>query len=181
MIHYRKLMRRRSKIGILYPTLRTFQTNQVVVSTLCKDLPAGFDHIGMQSTSTEKTAFNIANRQFNTSECYSLEKCSNLNHEQGWRDREQIGQVCHAYMNDIMIMSSKLHEPISNFIMLFQIFREKRLKIQPDQSKFIRKYVEILRHHITPQQVKLNPRGVVALKKCSLTKAARETKSFSKF
>lgn len=61
--------------------------------------------------------------------------------------------------------------------MVFQRLREKRLKVPPSKSEFLRQEVEFLQHLITPEAIKPNPRKIVEIKKFLISRTAREMKS----
>lgn len=81
-------------------------------------------------------------------------------------------------MDDVTIFSTSLQEHVQNLKLVFNKFREAKLKIQLDKSEFLRKEVEFLGHVVTTDGVKPNPKKLIAIKNYPLPKTARDIKSF---
>lgn len=107
------------------------------------DLASGFHQIEMHENSIQKTAFNTDKGYFefrrmpfglkNTPATFQRLVNSVL--------REYINKICLAYLDDIIILGTSLHEHIQNIRKVFSKLKQHNLKLQLDKSEFLQKEV----------------------------------------
>ena len=60
--------------------------------------------------------------------------------------REYINKTCVVYLDDILIFSTSLKEPMKNLREIFVILEKHNLKLQVGKCSFLKKETEFLGH-----------------------------------
>jgi len=128
------------------------------------DLAKGFHQIQMQQESIAKTAFSTKHGHYENKRMpfglknvpATFQRCINILLE------DLIFKDYLVYLDDIIIFSTSLEEPILSLKKVFLKLRDANLKVKLDKCEFVKKETEFLGHIITTTGIKPNPKKISA-------------------
>ena len=89
-----------------------------------------------------------------------------------------IEKYCFVYMDDIIIFGNTIEEHNRNLAIVLQRLKDVKLKLQADKCEFLKPELEYLRHIVTADGMKPNPRKLQAIRDFTQPKNATQIKSF---
>lgn len=144
------------------------------------DLASGYHQIEMHPRDIPKTAFSTERGHYEYKRLAFGLKNAPRTFERVMDNilRGIMNEACVVYLDDIVIFSTSLQEHIEKLRKVFDRLRAANLKIQMDQSEFLKKEVQFLGHIITPEGLKPNPLKIDAILRYPLPKTTTELKGF---
>jgi hypothetical protein len=92
--------------------------------------------------------------------------------------REQLGKICHIYLNDIVIWSSDVAEHTKHIALVMAALCKARLYCNPAKCRFYLKELDFLGHHISTRGIKPNSSKVERILNWPVPTSATEVRSF---
>jgi Reverse transcriptase (RNA-dependent DNA polymerase) len=69
---------------------------------------------------------------------------------------ENLGKICHIYLDDIIVWSDMIAEHIKHIDMVMKSLCDAHLYCNPNKCRFFKKEVDFLGHHISAHRIKAN-------------------------
>lgn len=92
--------------------------------------------------------------------------------------RDLIGQICHVYLDDIIIWSSSLAEHKINVALVLEALRKAKLYCSLKKSKLFTTEINFLGHHISERGIKADSSKVDHILKWPTPKTAKQVQQF---
>ena len=145
------------------------------------DLASAYNQIEIKETDRQKTAF-ITDQglyEFNRMPFGLCNAPSTFQRAMNNILRGLTDEICHVYLDDIIIFSTSLQQHKDRLDKVFKRLRENGVKISLDKCEFMRKELRYLGHLITSEGVKPDPSKIEVIKKYPLPKTKTEIKAFA--
>lgn len=144
------------------------------------DMASGFWQIEMDPTDKEKTAFNTTNGHYQ----WTRMPMGLVNSPAVWQRTADVvleglvGQVCHVYMDDIVIYSETFDQHMKDVESVLRRLRGAGLKLKPKKCQFLKAEVKYLGHMVSAAGVRPDPEKVSSVQSFPRPTNLREVREF---
>lgn len=144
------------------------------------DLKSGFHQILLNEEDRKKTAFSVNNGKYEFCRLpFGLKNAPSI-FQRAIDDvlREEIGKICHVYIDDVIIFSSTADQHLKDIEKILQLLTNANMRISSKKSKFFRKEVEFLGFIVNGNGIQTCPNKVNDILKYEEPKSLRTLRSF---
>ncbi len=144
------------------------------------DLRSGYWQIPLEPESREKTAFIAAggHYHFKVLPFGLVDAPAAFQRIVNETLKQEIGSICHCYLDDIVVMGKTFEEHINNVERVVEKLGEANLTIRTDKSKFCHESLDFLGHVVTKEGIRPQPQKIECIQKMGQPVTVRDVLSF---
>jgi hypothetical protein len=144
------------------------------------DLRSGYWQVDLHPDDKEKTAFSTGQGlwQFTVMPFGLCNALATFERLMETVLRGLTYDSCHVYLDDVIVIGRTFQEHLFNLRKVFQLFREARLKLNPEKCQLLQKEVRYLGHIVSPEGITTDPEKLKAVREWPTPRNKHEIRSF---